>query len=197
MKEPYSTLYNLAEPFLQTRNNDIHTQISYSYAKIICHKENGDPSIVYPGIILHDTGWSKIPEYLHTKAYGPGNRDRKLNRIHEIEGAKIAESLLQKIDYPKQMINEIVTIIEGHDSRQNSISLNDAIVKDADKLWRYSKTGMDIGMEKFSLSPSSYICYIESHIEEWFLTDSGRNLAYQELVNRKEDWSLIKIKERQ
>jgi hypothetical protein len=59
---------------------------------------------------------------------------------------------LDQIHYPEQMCKEIVTIIEGHDSRKSSLSLNDAIVKDADKLWRYSQTGMSIGMGRSLLS---------------------------------------------
>lgn len=187
MKEPYSKLYKLAEPFLQTRDNDIHTQISYSYAKILCEQEIGDKGIVYPAIILHDVGWIKIPEHLHTKAYGPGVRDKELNRVHEIEGAKIARKILEETLYPTELIEEIVDIIDGHDSRKIALSLNDAIVKDADKLWRYSKTGMNIGMEKFSLSLKAYLKYIERNIDEWFLTISGRTLACQEFSNRKQE----------
>lgn len=190
MKEPYFTLYKLAEPYLQTRDNTIHTKVSYSYSVILCKKEGGDKSIVYPAIILHDVGWIKVPAYLHNEAYGPDNRNLKLNRVHELEGSKIAKSLLKKINYPKQLIEEIASIVEGHDLRNFSLSLNDAIVKDSDKLWRYSYIGMSLGIKRFSLSPELYINYIEENLNDWLLTTTGKNFAYQELVNRKNEWSL-------
>ena len=34
-------------------------------------------------------------------------------------------------------------IIDGHDTRDHALSLEDSLVKDADKLWRYTRFGLD------------------------------------------------------
>ena len=46
-------------PFLNTRHNDVHTEISTSLAFQILEQEGGDEDIVIPAIILHDTVTSK------------------------------------------------------------------------------------------------------------------------------------------
>ena len=37
----------------------------------------------------------------------------------------------------RRVVEEVVAIIDGHDSRRHALSRNDELVKDADKLWRY------------------------------------------------------------
>jgi len=46
-------------PFLNTRHNDVHTEISTSLAFQLLEQEGGDEDIVIPAIILHDTVTSK------------------------------------------------------------------------------------------------------------------------------------------
>ena len=74
--------------------------------------------MVFPAIILHDVGWKFIPEDLQTTAFGPGEKDMDLNRVHEVEGARIAGEILARLNYRHSLINEIREIILGHDSRK-------------------------------------------------------------------------------
>ena len=59
----------------------------------------GDEDIVIPAIILHDVGWKKVPENLQLRAFGPRATSRELNRMHEVEGVKIAGDILKKVNY--------------------------------------------------------------------------------------------------
>src|SRR3546814_5085217 len=61
---------------------------------------------------------------------------------HEIAGARIAREILTDLDHPGEEIDEIAAIIDGHDSRAEAISIDDACVKDADKLWRITPHGL-------------------------------------------------------
>ena len=45
----------------------------------------------------------------------------------------------------------ILGIIDGHDSRREATSIEDAIVKDADKVWRLTPRGIDTVMDWFGL----------------------------------------------
>jgi len=178
----YLKIYNLAKPYLNTRDNDVHTKICYSFAVRLINAEGGQRQIVFPAIILHDVGWSQIPRELHNKAFGPGkDKDEKLNRIHEVEGAKIAKKILQDINYDQSLIEKITDIVLGHDSREEPLSLDDAIVKDSDKLWRFSKIGMKVSMRRFGLDAPSYILYLDRHLHKWFFTESGRQTAEHQL----------------
>lgn len=95
--------------------------------------------MVLPAVILHDVGWHSVPEHLHLKAFGPGPTDCEINRIHEAEGAKLARQVLEEVGYNPDLLEEIVEIVGGHDSRREALALNDAIVKDSDKLWRFPR----------------------------------------------------------
>ncbi len=79
------------------RNDSIHTRVAHGYALLLLEKEGGDRNIVEPAIILHDVGWSALkPEDIET-AYGicaTGEKARELNRIHEVQGAILAEKIL-------------------------------------------------------------------------------------------------------
>ena len=82
-------------PFLDTRHNDVHTEISTLLAFELLKREGGDEDIVIPAILLHDTGWKRVPADMHLKAFGPNTSRPELNRLHEVEGVKIAEEILQ------------------------------------------------------------------------------------------------------
>jgi len=102
----FARIWEMACPFLNTRKNDIHTELSMGLAQELLEKENGDPDIVIPAIILHDVGWKSIPEDLQIKAFGPVVELPELHRLHEIESARIAEDLLKRIHYDRDKTKE-------------------------------------------------------------------------------------------
>ena len=63
-------------------------------------------------------------------------------------------------------------------------SLEDAVVKDADKLWRYSKVGFAVDIERFEFPPKKQFDYLSDHIDQWFQTRKGRILANHEIKSR-------------
>ena len=147
----------------------------------LLQKERGNEAVVLPAAILHDVGWKSIPEELHLTAFGPGEKDKELNRIHEVEGARIARSLLERVRYNPDMVDEIVEVVLWHDSRQEAISVNDAIVKDSDKLWRFCEVGSKVDMERYGAEPPKYMHWLKAQIDPWFCTETGKRMALQEL----------------
>jgi len=188
MFEPYDHIYDRARPFLDIRDNDIHTRVAYSFALRLLREEPGDESVVLPAIILHDVGWKSLPGELHLKAFGPGSIDTTLNRVHEVEGAKLARQILEDLNYDKNLTEEIVSIIEAHDSRKHPLSINDAIVKDSDKLWRLSAEALEIDPRRFNIKPEVHTTWLGQQIDTWFLTNTARRIAIEE--NRQRAMSL-------
>ena len=187
MKPVFKKIRQLAKPFLDTRHNDVHTAISTQLAFELLKKEGGDEDIVIPAVILHDTGWKRVPAELHLEAFGPNATRPELNRLHETEGVKIAEEILQKLEYDPHKIKIILAIIDGHDSRPKSISLNDMIVKDADKLWRYSKAGFYIDIVRFAESHAEGLDRLRSNMSGWFFTAAARKMAGDKLSKREKE----------
>jgi HD superfamily phosphodiesterase len=176
----YKKIYEEAEPLLRARMNDIHARICYHYALKLLEEEGGDPSIVLPAVLLHDVGYSSIPDDELQSAFGPNIENPVLRRQHETEGAKLAKRILKKVQYPNESIEEIQAIIEGHDTRDVALNLNDKITKDADKLFRYSYEGFKIDFKRFNLKASEWFDYLLTHIPMWFCTETAANLALQE-----------------
>jgi HD superfamily phosphodiesterase len=185
----FDKIWELAEPYLNTRDNIIHTRISLRLAYHLMDKEGGDPAIVIPAIILHDVGWKAIPENLHLAAFGPKATSPELNRVHEIEGVRIAKKILEQVQYDHRKIGEILEIIDGHDSREDPLSLNDKLVKDADKLSRYHKEIFHIDMRRYNYTYEEELNRIRSHVDEWFFTRFAKKIARKELKNRLKEFS--------
>jgi HD domain len=180
MEGIYGKIYDLAAPYLDTRSNDLHTRIAYSFALKLLEAEGGDAEIVIPAVLLHDVGWKTIPEHLQLTAFGPGRRNLEINRMHEVEGARIAAELLQKIGYDMALVDRIVEIILGHDSRREALSHNDALVKDSDKLWRFSPEAIQVDPPRFGVDAATHVVWLGRQIEGWFLTKTGRKIALTE-----------------
>ncbi|RLC05935.1 MAG: phosphohydrolase [Deltaproteobacteria bacterium] len=180
-------LYQLAEPYLRMRIDFIHTQVAHGYALLLLEKESGDRKIVEPAIILHDIGWSALrPEDIEA-AYGvraTGEKARKLNRIHEVKGAGIAQEILLKIGCDTLTISKITKIIERHDSGKKPCTLEEKIVKDADKLWRFSKIGYAHELKRQALTHEVRYAFLSKNIDNWFFTKTAKTLAEKELQER-------------
>ena len=187
MKSIYQKIFERAKPFLRTRQNLIHTKIALRYAITLLKKVKGDEEVVVPAILLHDVGWKVVPEHLQLTAFGPNQSNHQAARLHEVEGAKMAGKILEALHYPPEKVKEISRIVQGHDSRKRSISRNDRIVKDADKLFRYSRKGTAIDVNRFHMHRGDYLSYLERHLEEWFFLSASRQLAREELAQRRRE----------
>ena len=194
IKPIHQKIFKKAKPFLRTRKNLIHTRIALHYALNLLQSEKGDEDVVIPAVLLHDVGWKTIPANLHLTAFGPNPSNPKLARAHEVEGAKIAGAILKDLQYPSEKIKEICRIIRGHDTRKRPISRNDRIVKDADKLWRYSRKGMAIDLDRFRVPRTNYLNFLGKIINEWFLTPTAREMAKREMTSRRREKELGRLK---
>jgi HD superfamily phosphodiesterase len=182
----YERIYEKARPYLNTRKNDIHVSLSHEFAhRLLDFYPEADSDIVVPAILLHDVGWSAVPEERHSGAFGPNANDADAQRIHEREGARIAAVILRSLDYDDGKTKEIMAIIDGHDSRPEALSLNDKLVKDADKLWRYTPTGVDIDHTRFGIDRERYLGYLDSMIDDWFFTPEAREMAREALAEAR------------
>lgn len=178
MDAMYLPIWERAKPYLATRSNDKHTWYCYYFMEqLLVACPDADETIVMSAIILHDVGWSTVPEDKQLQSFGPHIIYPELRRRHETEGARIAGEILRDLDYPKLAIEEITTIIDGHDTRKESLSLNDALVKDADKLWRYTDFGLETNREWFNYTVAEQMDLLDTWLKTRFYTDAGRNMA--------------------
>jgi HD superfamily phosphodiesterase len=181
--DQYADLWERAKPYLDTRQNDVHTHIVYGLAeRLLVLYPEAEAAVVLPAAILHDVGWKMIPEDQQVKAFGPKMTDTALRRVHEVEGVRIAREILTAVGYDPPRRDEILTIIDGHDSRETALSLNDQVLKDADKLWRFTQTGIDIDRRRFDVELREYIPWLRLQIERWLFTPEAVRMASETIA---------------
>jgi HD domain len=174
LREQDIKIWQAALPYLDVRSNDAHTLYAYALLqRLLEFTPEGEADVVLPAILLHDTGWKMIPADKILHAFGPNNKYPELTRQHELEGVKIATTILQNLDYPTVLIEKITAIIDGHDTTKIARSTNDALMKEADKLWRYTPHGISTIQGWFNISESEVLDILEDFVLPTFLTQNG------------------------
>jgi HD domain len=181
-------IYALAEPYWQTRSNEIHVPEAYALAQRLLELiPEADPEVVLPAILLHDVGYARAPEQDHLKglAGSPAGWEPDITRRHEVEGARLAGEILGLVGYDPGRTRRIQEIVDGHDSRPEALDLDDAVVKDADKLWRYTESGVRISHRWVQRTPEEFLDWLGSKLDVWFFTDAARALAAELLARSR------------
>jgi HD superfamily phosphodiesterase len=177
-------LWRAVEEPLRSRGNDIHTPISFAFAEFLldAHPE-ADPLVVRTAILLHDTGWSRCDESkIFTEGFQGDWRKSDIRILHEIEGCNIAREVLPGLGYDDATIKKVTDIIDGHDTRMESYSIEDSLVRDADRLWRFTPAGIALASGWFKKTPSQYRLQLENTTYPELITETARALASAELA---------------
>jgi hypothetical protein len=169
-------LWAEAKPFLDVRNNDEHTLVAYGVAKaLLAQLPEAEEDVVLPAILLHDVGWKRIPPDLLLAAIGRNPTRKDLVFEHERHSVVIARDILTR--HGVERIDEILAIIDGHDTNSEARSLNDAVMKDADKGWRTTPHGMKVIRGWYDWSLAEYVDMVSTVSNPRLLTAPGKALA--------------------
>lgn len=198
MKKIYEKIWEESMPYQDKRDDEGHARTVTRFAIKLLETEPGDEEIVIPSAILHDIGWSKLSQ--EERFYIFNNKitkekemqlDSKVNaRVrHEIEGADLAEKILFKVRYDQDKTNKVTEIIMQHDTNDIPINDEDKIMKDADKLWTFSRVGIDADARRFGFSSKECVDMAEKRIAlpNYFHTESAKKIAGQEILKRKDE----------
>ncbi len=171
-------LWNAARPYLDIRNNDEHTLVAYGVAKALLRElPQADESVVLPAVILHDVGWKRIPQDLLLLAIGRNPTRKDLVAEHERHSVEIAREILAEVKPAGVNVQAVLDIIAGHDTTTPARSLNDAVMKDADKCWRTTPHGMKIIRGWYDWSVAEYVDMVKTVSNPRLLTEPGRAMA--------------------
>lgn len=171
-------LWHSAKPYLDVRNNDEHTVVAYGLACALLEEiPHADESVVLPAILLHDVGWKRIDPNLLLDAIGKNPTRKDLVRDHEIHSVEIAREILNLHKPGGVDTDAVLAIIDGHDTTKEARSINDAVMKDADKGWRATPHGMKTICGWYDWQPEEYADALTKVSLPYMLTDPGRALA--------------------
>jgi len=198
MKEIFEKIWELALSYQDKRGDKGHAEITTHYAFKLLETEKGNEEIVIPAIMLHDIGWSQLTKAERMIIFDSNStKDQKLEVRckHQDVGVKLAKEILNKLNYSKNLIKDILEIISQHDTRDEFISLNEGLVRDSDKLWRFSKTGfmLDLIRYKFSFQQLYDKLIKRTELPNFFYSQKAKQIALDELEMRKKDCNNINI----
>lgn len=178
----YDAVWRKAEPYMRARKNDVHVPLSFGWAQqLLDHHPEADRDIVSLAILLHDIGWYSIDmEDIIEKGFGPNMMQSDVRFLHETESVRLCRPVLAATGWPEPVILAVCEIIDGHDTRPQPRHLNDRLVRDADKLWRFSVTGVSVACDWFKMTPRQYADRLTAQTEV-LETEIGRTWAAQEL----------------
>lgn len=179
----YDAVWRRAEPYMRARKNDVHVPLSFDWAqRLLDAHPQADRDIVSLAILLHDIGWYSIDMAdIIEKGFGPNMMQSDVRFLHESEGVRLSRPVLEETGWPEAIILAVAEIIDGHDTRAEARHLNDRLVRDADKLWRFGVTGVSVACDWFKMTPRQYADRLEHQVAQ-LETDAGRDWAAQELA---------------
>ncbi len=176
-------IFRLATPYLQVRDNERHTWDALGFALSLLERYEGEREVVGLATILHDVGWITLSKEQLFRAWGP-SPDMAMLRLHEEAGVETATRILGEVDCDRAVAKKVIAIVDGHDTRTSALSLDDKVVKDADKLTRYSAGFWTIA-RLLSIAPDNLAGQLERVIDQWFFLDFSRWMAREELALRR------------
>lgn len=168
----------------RSRANDIHLPISFAFAERLCDAyPEADSLVVRVAILLHDTGWARVDgTKIISEGFGGDWRRADIRFEHERHGCDIAREVLPPLGYDDAFVRRVTDIIDGHDTRPESASLEDSLVRDADRLWRFTPTGIALASGWFGLTPAEYCRRLRAEIVPELLTDAAVQMADADLA---------------
>jgi hypothetical protein len=179
----YAAVWAAARPYMRARKNDVHVPLCFGFAEQLLDRHpEADRDVVLLAILLHDVGWGVLDEErIYAEAFTGESMRTDIRFAHEREGARLAGEILGELDWPEELVAEVTAIVDGHDTRAEALSRNDELVKDADRLWRFSLTGVSVSCDWFGMTPGEYATRVEVQVDRCF-TAAGREIAARELA---------------
>lgn len=181
--DSHAELFASIVPETRTRGNDIHLPISLAFAARLCDAHpDADRQLVSVAIILHDTGWAHVDESrILSEGFSGDWRKAAIRFEHEVEGCAVARRVLPGLGYSEDFIERVCTIIDGHDTRLVAYSLEDALVRDADRLWRFDHAGIALASSWFGLDPAAYTDRLRTEIIPELITQAAVEMGTADL----------------
>lgn len=174
-------------PETRTRGNDIHLPISLAYAERLCNAfPEADGLLVRVSILLHDTGWGRVDESrIISEGFTGDWRRGAIRYEHEKQGCIIAREVLPPLGYAADFVEQVCAIVDGHDTRSEAYTLEDALVRDADRLWRFDHAGIALASGWFRMDPAVYTDRLEAEIIPELITRPAIDMAAADLARSR------------
>ncbi len=200
----YLDFFKFVLPVLHARTTDVHTAICLGFLDTLLAQFNEpiNHKVVAIALILHDSGWSRLSE--KEIANSLGVKGLKLNETalgpkekHAIESEKITREILACYIFEPPLIQEEINLICKavlyHDKPEvvagvgESMPLEVQVLVDLDHLWSFSHENFWQDTVRKNVKPVEYLQNLKNDLDSYFVTDEGKKLAKELLVQREKE----------
>jgi HD superfamily phosphodiesterase len=164
-----------------------HTLRAVAYGKELLNHEEGDEGIVVPALYLHDIGWSEVDFEDFISVTLPSQRRHAASvDVHMKHGAARAKQILEKLVYPVEKTQIIVSIIAVHDRPEKIFAMENpsaTMVLEADYLDKFGPKSLHRFQTMFKHNPATgvskkdFTAHFRKGLNAWFKTSTARRLA--------------------
>ncbi|MDN5705253.1 MAG: HD domain-containing protein [Yaniella sp.] len=181
--DEFDALWQKVIPETRARGNDFHLPLSVAYAHRLCEAyPQADRQLVLIATLLHDTGWAHVDEdRIISEGFRGDWRQADIRYEHEVQGCLVARRVLPDLGYSDEFVARVCAIIDGHDTRQEAHSLEDALMRDADRSWRFDRVGIALASGWFGQTPDYYTDRLENEIVPELITEAAIAMAHADL----------------
>ncbi len=169
--------------------------VTYFALKLLGYHPQAGRDVVVSAAILHDVGWSQLTEIERRLFYEMGDDgtgipiwkryEQELRQRHQEQGVKKAGEILDQCDSPLSNRGGILEIISEHDTRKGFLNVNDGLMRDADKLWRFTLLNWKMELAMRGYSPEDSEKYLLAYFDKpgFFYSRVSEQIARIELRN--------------
>jgi hypothetical protein len=196
----YQKYFKDCLPLLNFRTTNVHVAVCFGYFNSLIQLYQNNNSIVIQkdivalGLILHDIGWSKLTETEIASSLGVSGLKLNKNAIgpkekHAIEGEIIAKLKLQEWGIPQDKIDLICLCVRWHDhpekvNQNYQMAAEVKLLVDLDHLWSFTHLNFWQDTVRKGVDPKIYASNLSHDLDSYFVTDEGKMLAKEMLVQR-------------
>lgn len=189
----YEEIVTLARPYyLKGRIGDPE-HIKWLKSKLFdlentIKKRKYDFDIIFALTILHDVGYSRLSKKSKSDPF-----NLKVRKLHSAESAKIAKSILEKVNFPPSKMEKTLRLIKHHDDWAFGRPPKDPewrVFTDLDFSWEASKIGFDVVRKFLNQTRKEFLKTVQRHYEINqktcpFFLDESKRLFLQDLRSWK------------
>lgn len=186
----HQKIWDKALPRQDLRDDKGHAFIVTLSAITLGKKLNAELDVIIPAAILHDTGYYGFSKQILTDLMSKKltkEKEAEIKDLHMIRGEEFAKKVLKELNYDEKKTATIAKIIRNHDKEDDNPTLiEEKIVRDADKLWRYSKAGFELDMKRLGKSKGEWKEKLAKNFDKpnYFYTQEAKEIAQSELEKR-------------
>lgn len=208
--DEYKTFFNMVLPQLAVRTTDVHTAISLSYLDALLNKFSDlhiNKRILVLAFILHDSGWSRLSEEEVANSLGVSGLKLTEGAVapkekHAQQSEIIAREVLASYPFEQALDSDEVELIckavlyhdkpEAVAGAEQPMPMEVQLLVDLDHLWSFTHENFWQDTVRKDVIPPEYAKNLENDLDGYFVTNQGKELARELLVERSQEVEIWK-----